>query len=354
MHIRASQVVNPKRTPRISVVMLSYNFEKYLRQCIESVLAQTLAPFEIIICDDHSTDNSWNIIKEYQKLFPELLHCHRHKKNIGMTKNLIYAFNAARGELVTHIDGDDRWLSGKLEKEWVALQKNPTARIAYSNVYMIDDQGERTGIWFDGTGHVPPSGDIFSKIWSWSCFPDPGYVYRNELMYRSDYQELNYAEDIDLFLDLDFQIRATAGRQVVYSGEALVEWRVHSGGVHNKPLEYVFKDMLLVYLKNLPLIANRSKKDIKEIRQGIIERMFGIVAPIQTASVERLQLIERLDAECKQILHAAEKRLTVIHRLEEEIVKLRSQNTDQQRISDEMLAAINELKRVTDAKKDGN
>ena len=54
--------------PKISVVVICYNFEKYLAHCLDTMLGQTLKPFEIIVCDDASTDSSADIIKDYAKI----------------------------------------------------------------------------------------------------------------------------------------------------------------------------------------------------------------------------------------------------------------------------------------------
>ncbi|MEN8763083.1 MAG: glycosyltransferase family 2 protein, partial [Thiogranum sp.] len=105
-------------SPRISVVIVNYNFSKYLRECIESVLAQTLQPCEIVIYDDCSTDESWNIITEYSQRLPHLIVAHRQQKNAGMQVNGNAALRRAQGELVCWLDGDDRWLPRKLELEW--------------------------------------------------------------------------------------------------------------------------------------------------------------------------------------------------------------------------------------------
>ena len=157
--------------PKISVVIITYNFEKYIRECIESILAQTLRPYEIIISDDHSTDNSWNIISEFSKQFPRLIKAHQQETNLGPFQNGTFGGEMATGDFVCLMDGDDRWLPCKLELEWQALQNCPGAQIAYSNVYEIDDDGKHIGIYFDGQGDEPPSGDVFIHVYSRRLFP---------------------------------------------------------------------------------------------------------------------------------------------------------------------------------------
>ena len=91
--------------PRISVVISSYNFARYLPACIESALAQTLRPFEIIISDDCSTDNSWAIISEYSQKYPQLIRAYRQRENMGPPRHGNFGKQQARGDLIAWMDG---------------------------------------------------------------------------------------------------------------------------------------------------------------------------------------------------------------------------------------------------------
>jgi glycosyltransferase involved in cell wall biosynthesis len=254
-------------SPKISVVIFTYNFASYLRECIESVLAQTLLPSEIVICDDHSIDNSWKIIREYSQQYPDLIKSHIHKRNMGAACNGNFGLRRAKRDLMAWLDGDDRWLPRKLEKEWKALQRYPEARIAYSNVYTIDDAGNRTGIWYDGRGPVPPSGDVFVEVFSRRFFPNTRSVFRNQLMYRSTVEEVGYNDKkLESYWDWDRKIRLTARFPVVYSGEALVEYRNHNEGLSHRDPEKHFRGMMDVYEKNLPLLAQRSLVEVTRVR----------------------------------------------------------------------------------------
>jgi glycosyltransferase involved in cell wall biosynthesis len=256
--------------PKISVIIFSYNFERYIRESIETVLNQSLSPFEIIICDDFSTDGSWEIISEYAKQYPEIIRSYRHEKNIGMQRNGAFGFKKIKGDLVSSIDGDDCWLPQKLEMEWKALQKYPAARAAYSNVYITDVYGMRTSKWYDGKGAKPPSGDVFVKVFSKYFFQNIRSVFRNELVYRSALETIGFHDkNLQIYLDWDLKIRLTAQFPVVYSGETLVEYRDHEHGIHNLSCEIHYKDILDIYKKNLPLIAFRTKQEAFQIKQGI-------------------------------------------------------------------------------------
>ena len=268
--ISVAEAMMTSSMPRISVVISSYNFARYLRECIESVLAQTLPPFEIIISDDCSSDDSWIIISEYSQRYPHLIKAYRHKQNIGPPRNGNFSKRQATGDLIAWLDGDDRWLPHMLEVQWKALQENPAAHVAYPNAYTIDASGKRTGIWYNGVGSPPPSGDVFVEVFSRRVFPNTRSVFRNQLLYRSVLEETGY-NDLGLrsYWDWDGKIRLTSRFQVVYSGGPLVEYRVHKGGLsRGQPLMHL-GGMMDVYEKNLPLLAQRSNAEAARVKCNI-------------------------------------------------------------------------------------
>jgi glycosyltransferase involved in cell wall biosynthesis len=110
------------KSPKLSVIIVSYNFEKYLDECIQSIIGQTLQPMEILICDDASTDKSWNIIENYRAKFPKLIKTVHQDKNVGPYGNFMAAYKMVSGDWVSAMDGDDCWLPQKLEKEWNGRQ----------------------------------------------------------------------------------------------------------------------------------------------------------------------------------------------------------------------------------------
>lgn len=109
---------------RISVYIVSYNQEKYIRQSIESVLGQSISPYEICIFDDHSTDQTWNIIQEYQQIYPDIIKAYRHEVNQGIFKNLNFAESHLNGNLITAVAGDDFIMPGYFEDAVRCIEQN--------------------------------------------------------------------------------------------------------------------------------------------------------------------------------------------------------------------------------------
>lgn len=101
-------------SPKISVIVPVYNTEKYLRPCLDSIIAQTFKDFEAVLVDDGSTDSSGQICDEYAEKDPRFVVVH--KQNEGVAKARITAFEHSEGDLITFIDSDDFVTPDYLEK----------------------------------------------------------------------------------------------------------------------------------------------------------------------------------------------------------------------------------------------
>jgi glycosyltransferase involved in cell wall biosynthesis len=108
--------------PLVSVVMCSYNGEKFLQPQIDSILAQTYPNIELVIVDDASSDNTVSILEEYKKRDNRVRY-YVNEKNLGYNKNFEKAFSLASGEHIAISDQDDIWEINKIElmmKDWPA------------------------------------------------------------------------------------------------------------------------------------------------------------------------------------------------------------------------------------------
>ena len=111
----------------VSVVMLAYNHEPYLRRAIEGVLSQEIDfPIEILIGEDHSTDNTLGIAREYEEKHPNIIRVITSDHNVGAMKNLQRLESSCRGKYVAYCEGDDYWHdSTKLRKQVSFLEQHP-------------------------------------------------------------------------------------------------------------------------------------------------------------------------------------------------------------------------------------
>ncbi|MEW6742657.1 MAG: glycosyltransferase [Planctomycetota bacterium] len=256
--------------PRISVVVLSYNFERYIKECLESLARQTLPLHEIVVCDDASQDRSFEVIQAVAQYYRGLVRPFRHPHNIGMGRNVLFGIARTSGELLTLVDGDDRFSTRKFEAEWHAMQSTPGAQVAYSNVRTIDPEGNATGLWYDGNGPVPPSGDIFGAVFAKEIFPNNTSIFRAQLMTRAALEAVGSVDpEVDIFVDWDLKIRLAARYLVAYSGEPLVEYRIHDKGMHTWDAARRLVSMMRVYDKCVPLLSTRPPAEAEVIRRKV-------------------------------------------------------------------------------------
>ena len=121
---------------KVSVVIPVYNGEKHLRQTLESVLAQTCPPSEIIIVNDGSTDGSLAILSEYEGAIRIL-----HQNNCGVSHARNRGAAESKGELIALLDQDDIWYREKVERQVKIFTERPDVSFVYSDVDFVDPSG---------------------------------------------------------------------------------------------------------------------------------------------------------------------------------------------------------------------
>ena len=122
------------RTPLVSVCMTTYNHAPYLREAIESVLAQqTDFDVELVLGEDCSTDSTRAICEEYVARFPDRVRLVCGEENIGWRANYLRTFEACRGRYVAYCDGDDWWCDPrKLQRQVAWLEAHPDCGMCYT------------------------------------------------------------------------------------------------------------------------------------------------------------------------------------------------------------------------------
>jgi glycosyltransferase involved in cell wall biosynthesis len=128
-------------SPFVSVVMPVYNGEKYLREAIESILAQTFRNFELIAVDDGSTDGSASILASYRQQ-DERIVILTHSQNQGIVSALNWGLEIGQGKYIARMDADDISLPERLERQVEFLETHPQVGILGSEAIFMDLQGQ--------------------------------------------------------------------------------------------------------------------------------------------------------------------------------------------------------------------
>src|SRR5665213_3251929 len=120
---------------KVSVCIPAYNQAAYLEQSIRSCVSQTFKPFEIIVYDDHSTDDTPQILKKLAEQI-DCLKVIRQAKNVGISRNVDDCMRAATGDFVVRLDSDDFLAPTYIEKLARLLTNNPGAAFALSLIHI--------------------------------------------------------------------------------------------------------------------------------------------------------------------------------------------------------------------------
>lgn len=133
--------------PQVSVIMGVYNCEKTLGESIESILNQTFLDWELIICDDGSSDETLHIARLYENKNPDKIKVITNNVNLGLNKTLNRCLKEAKGAYIARQDGDDISLEDRFEKEVEILNRRPDLSIVSCAMIYFDESGE----WGKGT-----------------------------------------------------------------------------------------------------------------------------------------------------------------------------------------------------------
>jgi len=138
--------------PKVSVLLPTYNYARFLPEAIESVLAQDFADFELLISDDASPDASAEVIRGYASRDPRI-RVQIHEKNLGMVRNWNWCLGEARGDYVKFLFGDDRLASVRtLGRMAAMLDAEPSAVLAVTARLILDENSRSVEIWDELAG----------------------------------------------------------------------------------------------------------------------------------------------------------------------------------------------------------
>lgn len=139
------------RKLRISVIMGVYNCASTLQEALDSLFAQTYQNFEIVMCDDGSIDNTYEVALQNAQIHDNIVLL-KNEKNLGLNATLNKCIEVAKGEYLARMDGDDISLPERFEKEIAFLDSHPEYAIVSSPMIYFDEEGDfRTG---KGIGEV--------------------------------------------------------------------------------------------------------------------------------------------------------------------------------------------------------
>lgn len=211
-----------KKLPKVSVITITYNQEKYIRQTLESIVSQeTRFDFEVIVADDCSTDKTPTIIQEYEKQYPKIFKAVLRKKNLGPWQNFTDAFKQAKGDYIALCEGDDFWTDkNKLQKQADFMEKHPDYTLCFHPVKVFFENGEEK----DSVFPDKRSGFTVENLLQ------NNFIQTNSVMYRRRRTYEDLANDVmpgDWYLHL---YHAQFGK-IGFINQVMASYRRQPGGI---------------------------------------------------------------------------------------------------------------------------
>lgn len=213
--------------PKVSIITITYNQEKYIKQALDSFIVQkTDFPFVVIVADDCSTDSTSEIIKEYAKKYPNIIKPILREKNIGSQENFVDAIQHCNSDYIAICDGDDYWCDeNKLQKQVNFLETNPNYSICFHPmIFTYEDKSKESKIIPHQMPTNPQSLINLAK---------GNYIPSNSVMYRtSAFKNLfnNYPKNI-YPCDWFNHIICGSNGKIGFINDAMSVYRWNSNGV---------------------------------------------------------------------------------------------------------------------------
>lgn len=214
--------------PRHTILLITYRQETMIRGCLDSILSQSVIPYEIVVADDHSPDNTWPIVQEYAAKYPQLIRAYRNEFNLGLFANFNKLMKQATGDFVNVVAADDFLPPDILEKYNEFIESHrlncDDSFIIHTNSVVLKPDGKK--IFKDNSTNFRPNMfevSAFHCFWGWDTGMSIGLVKklgyaREDVGYQADllwHLEKNALADKHYFLnEVGYIYRANVGVSV--------------------------------------------------------------------------------------------------------------------------------------------
>jgi glycosyltransferase involved in cell wall biosynthesis len=210
----------------VSIVLATCNGARFLEPLLESLAMQRQLPFEVVVSDDHSDDDSVVLVRRFARSAPFPVHVHCNDRRLGYANNFLHAAERVKGDLVAFCDQDDIWRVDKLERVTSAFEAGVMLVAHYADVVAID--GTPLGRTFPRSGG---EGRFDSSTLQVDHFPGFALTARRDLLKRADWTARPAAFDArhdQLGHDMWLWLLAGSFGEVVILAENLVAYRQHA------------------------------------------------------------------------------------------------------------------------------
>ena len=261
-------------SPVVSICCVTYNHEKYIRQCLDGFVNQkTNFAFEILVHEDASTDATAEIVKEYELRCPQLFRCVYQSENQFLKQNTLVniLFKMAKGKYIALCEGDDYWTDPKkLQKQVDILEANPDYVACFHDVYHFHSQNNEL---VHSNIIVPVNYETPESI-----ILNGNYIHTTSLIFRNELKELPIEFSYSSIGDYFLQVLLAERGLFKYLDERMAVYRLDSGIFNSKEYSYKQERVLLFFMLLYNYYFSKNKKNLalvkKRIKQIIADPYF--------------------------------------------------------------------------------
>lgn len=241
-----------KEYPKVSVMIITYNQEHFIRETLDSVVSQNYPNLEVVVADDCSKDATPEIILEYQRRYPSMVVPVLNPKNLGITGNCNAAFFACTGEFIAVMGGDDLFLPEKILRQVELFEQDPEAVISYHPVEIFNSADKKV---LYVTNQLPREdlGDAYEIITK-GGIPGASSV----MVRRSACPEKGFDVRLPVVSDWLFYIEVALRGKVVKLDGLYGKYRKHGAGASERTYE-----LLNESLQTLEILLVEHPNDVQ-------------------------------------------------------------------------------------------
>lgn len=232
----------------VTVGVALYNHEKYIVECLKSIVNQTYKNIEIIVIDDGSPDNSYKVAKDYlesQNLNENYII--KTRPNKGMCNTLNEIAKMAKGKYISFVGSDDYWYPDKIELQVEFLDNHPNITLVHSNSTHVDENSNIVAK--TDFSNLINSGNVYEAlIYGTGGINTPSHLYRTSI-----YNEIGYYDNAFKFEDTDYWLRLSKEHQVGFIDKELAYCRRDGNNLsdNSNRLKFYNEELIKIYKKNI-------------------------------------------------------------------------------------------------------
>lgn len=227
--------------PIVSVIAICYNHEKFVDECLQSVVNQTYNSVELIIVDDFSNDKSREKILEFINKNPSILFIFN-DKNVGNCRSFNLALKISKGKYIIDLSTDDVLSPNRIEKQMNLLESSNDIGVVFSDANYINEKSEYIGNFKKNI--KLPIGNVYEDVLAGRCYTIPVTM----MMRRTILEQLNGYDETLAYEDFDFWVRSSRICNFGYVPKMLSYQRIVKGSHSTKS-----------FIKNSPLVQSSVK-----------------------------------------------------------------------------------------------